>query len=98
MHISYLAWVITFLGLAATISSLCGSVNEHNNPAPAPHCSLRPTSTLNVYVRNLAPSGTIPSGWDFTMFNPSYVDLTTFWNVQVRAYQLAYERGKIPTA
>ena len=50
---------------------------------PAPHCSLRPTNTLNVYVKSLASSGTIPAGWAFTMFNPSYVSLTTFWNVQV---------------
>ena len=58
-------------------------INMTIRQRPAPNCSLRPTNTLNVYVKNLASSGTIPAGWTFTMSNPSYVSLTTFWNMQV---------------
>ena len=43
----------------------------------------RPTNTINVYVSNLAPSGTIPAGWTFTMYNPAYLSQSGFWNMQV---------------
>ena len=47
----------------------------------------RPTNSVNVYVSNLAPSGTIPPGWTFTMYNSAYVGQSGFWNMQVvRSY------------
>ena len=44
----------------------------------------RPTNAVNVYVSNLAASGTIPPGWTFTMYNPAYVSQSGFWNMQVQ--------------
>ena len=47
------------------------------------HASGRPTATLNVFVKNVGSSGTIPAGWDFTLYNPSYDDQSGFWNLRV---------------
>ena len=47
------------------------------------YASARPTATLNVFVKNVGSSGTIPAGWAFTMYNPSYVSQSGFWNLKV---------------